>query len=462
MCSFSYKEVVNINNQEDILKYAIENGMINLTYVQEKMAMDKRNEYLKKHQYDIWLASDGCWKTYLPDETKKNGRRLIKKKKKVDLENVVIEFIKEEECNGNLIVDKPKMTLEQLFIEWLNYKELHTNSSSYIKRITADWEKYYLPNVKMIKKPINKFTKIELDSWAHQLIKDKSLTKKQYYNMSVILRQSLDYAVENDYIDKNVFSEVKINSKMFRKVKKKQSETQVYTVDEVQRMICDMVRRFNNKPYDTAPLAVLLDFEIGVRVGELLALKVSDISPDWNTIHIQRQVVRVYDKCEKDGYKMRLTGYNVVEYTKSDDGDREVYLTEIAKKIIKLILYTNKRYGHECEDFLFVCGKKRINFYAINSRIRRGCETIGTITKTAHKIRKTYISTLIDSGLNIDEIRRQAGHSDERTTYNNYCFNRLNSTGTQKLIDDALKYDAFSFVEGEHPLITSNQEVINA
>lgn len=38
-----------------------------------------------------------------------------------------------------------------------------------------------------------------------------------------------------------------------------------------------MERRLANNPSNTAPLAVLLDFELGVRKGELLALKSTDI-----------------------------------------------------------------------------------------------------------------------------------------------------------------------------------------
>ena len=71
--------------------------------------------------------------------------------------------------------------------------------------------------------------------------------------------------------------------------------------------------------------------------------------------------------------------------------------------------------------------------------IKRGCEKIGINVKTSHKIRKTYISTLIDSGLNIDQIRRMAGHSDERTTYGNYCFNRMTEEQTEEKIENALK-----------------------
>ena len=46
------------------------------------------------------------------------------------------------------------------------------------------------------------------------------------------------------------------------------------------------------------------------------------------------------------------------------------------------------------------------------------------MAKSFHKVRKTYISALIDSGLNINEICKAVGYTDERTTYGNYCYNR--------------------------------------
>ncbi len=71
----------------------------------------------------------------------------------------------------------------------------------------------------------------------------------------------------------------------FRRVKKKSGESQVYTIDEEERFVKDMIRRFQDNPKNTAPLAVMLAFEIGVRIGELCALKFEDI--EGNYIHIQ-------------------------------------------------------------------------------------------------------------------------------------------------------------------------------
>lgn len=38
----------------ETLKYAIENGMIDTALLQEKVEMQKRNELLAKHTYNIW------------------------------------------------------------------------------------------------------------------------------------------------------------------------------------------------------------------------------------------------------------------------------------------------------------------------------------------------------------------------------------------------------------------------
>ena len=49
---------------------------------------------------------------------------------------------------------------------------------------------------------------------------------------------------------------------------------------------------------------------------------------------------------------------------------------------------------------------------------------MGIEVKSSHKSRKTVISSMIDANMNINTIREMAGHADERTTYNNYCFDR--------------------------------------
>lgn len=417
----------------ELLKFAIENGMIDTALVQEKIEMQKRKEILDKHPYAIWQGKDGKWRTYIPDENR--GRKLIKRNTQESIENYVIKYW---ESNSEEEIQKrvaKEISLKRLFPDWLDYKQLHTDSTSYTKKITADWKKYYASQPDFINMPLKKMTNLFLDEWAHGMIKKFDLTKKAYYNMTMILRQCLDYAVERGYIEENVFSGIKINTKMFRRVKKKSGESQVYTVDEEERLIKDMIRRFQDNPKNTAPLAVMLAFEIGVRIGELCALRFSDI--EGNYIHIQRQEVREFEKV--NDFTMRFKCYKIVEYTKSEDGFRDIYLTETARKIIDMARYMNDVNGEYSEEgYIFVKNHKNINHYSIQAMILRGCNRVKMDVKTSHKIRKTYISTLIDSGLNIDAVRRFAGHSDERTTYGNYCYNRLTDRQTEEVVEGAL------------------------
>lgn len=420
-------------NENELLQKAIENGIIDFNTIQKKVEMNERKKYLEMHKFKIWQGKNGLWYTYLPDE--KKGRLLKKRKTEEEIEDCVIKYQKSI-CSENIKRENAeKMTLVKLFPEWIDYKSIHTNSTSYIARIVADWKRFYVGEKELINTPLHRLTSLYLDNWAHSMIKKHNLTKKSYYNMSMILRQCLDYAISRELITENLFAKVKINTKMFRKVKKKTGETEVYNLEEEKLIVEDMLRRFNSNKRNTAPLAIILAFEIGVRIGELCALKFSDI--EGNYINIQRQEVRVYEKV--GSYNMRTIGFEIVEYAKSEDSYREIYLTNTAREIIEFVRKMNFiNQESNPNDFIFVKNGKNANHYSIKSMLENGCKKVGIPLKTSHKIRKTYISTLIDSGLNIDQIRRMAGHSDERTTYGNYCFNRLTDVQTENLIELAL------------------------
>ena len=84
----------------ELLKYAVENGIIDTALLQEKIELQKREEFLKKHSYNIWQGKDGKWRTYLPDEEK--GRKLIKRTRKESVEDEIVAFWKQKEENPKI------------------------------------------------------------------------------------------------------------------------------------------------------------------------------------------------------------------------------------------------------------------------------------------------------------------------------------------------------------------------
>ena len=411
---------------EEFLKKAVLNGIIDMNDVQKKVKMKERNEILKAHEYKIWQGQDGNWRTYLKDLSTKSGRRLVKRVSEERIEDAIIEDYKER--TGQ----KDKMTLEKLYPEWLQYKNLHTTKTSYIKRITQEWKKYYL-NDELIKKPLEELNKLMLDEWAHKIVKENKLTKTQYYNMSIILRQGLVYATERNYINKNPFENVKVDRKMFRKTPKKQDDTQVFLVDEQPKIIEEAWKEFY-KSQTITPLVVILAFYLGVRAGELVAIKDTDI--EENYIHIQRMEVGIFEIY--DGVNLKRTDREVVEHTKSSAGDRRIYIVAEARKIINLIQKINEEKGYFDNHYLFLKDGKRIYESMVAWQLEKCCKHAGVSPKSMHKIRKTYISNLISKGIHINEVRKLAGHENEKTTYGSYCYNIYSNRQTEKQLETAL------------------------
>lgn len=420
--------------QSEILQYALSNGIIDILDVQEKIEMKTRQRLLSIHPYSIWEGKNGLWYTYLPDETKDQNRALKKRRSEVKIEDLVVEYWKKEEEKGFGVHTIP-MTLTTLFPKWLKFKSAHTNSTSYIKRISIDWKAFYASDW-IANTPITELDGVTLDEWLHVKIKKHEMTKKKFYNMSIILRQGLDYARKKGFITTNPMLEVEINSKAFVKSKKKQDETQVYLMHEQPLVIAEAYKGLMKKPNMTAPLGIVLAFNLGVRVGELAALKKSDF--EGNYIKIKR--MEVDDYTTDDFVNFQTTGKIIVDYTKSDAGDRKVYVPKKAKNIIRRILEINEANSLEDGDYLFIHPQsgKRMTSRMFTSRIIRYCNNANISLKSIHKIRKTYISALIDGGININEIRKQVGHADERTTYQNYCFNRMSEEQTENQMEQAL------------------------
>ncbi len=422
----------DISNRElAILKEALEDGIIRIEDVQQVLNMKKEERYLLLHEYEIYEGKDGKWYTYLPDKTKKQGRRKLKRTTESTIKQAVIDFYKEQEKRRN----NSELTLRSLYPIWIKWKGAHTHATTSIRRFNCDWKKFYLPYPKIIDKPIMDLTAYELDIWVHTLIKQHDMTKTCYYTMTILIRQMLDYAVDPlKIISENPFRKIKLQKKMLRKPAKKDDESQVFLLDETPKVIEAALMDFKENPLNTAPLTVVLGFLTGLRLGEMAAIKETDII--GSMLYVQRMEEEVYDYSDLE--HIQLVKRAVVDSTKTDAGVRQVPLIPQALKIIEAVKVSNQINGWYDNGFLFLNKGERMTTRTIKYRIGKYCRECDIVEKSFHKVRKTYISALIDSGININEIRKAVGHSDERTTFSNYCYNRVRKNETNALFEHAL------------------------
>ena len=407
-------------SSEQVLTFLFDNNIVSLDDVQERMYQDKKKEIIKKYESDIWQGKDGRWRIYVPDQTKKSGRRMIAKTSKETLYEYLIKY--DEHTTQEKI--SHDITVEDFYPVWIEYKKLHTTASTYITRLDSDWKSFYLSSelAKMKIKDINKLT---LDQWAHKLISKYKMTRKKYTNMQTIIRQMLDYAVDLGIIPHNPMLNLKIDKKMFQTEKKKSDVTQVFTDEEKARIIELAWQDFHNqtKVYLLSPLALIFQFLTGLRIGELCTVKYEDIeSKDY--IHIQRML-------------RRDTG-EVVPHTKTDSGDRYVYLTNEAKHIIQIAKECQENLHVDCGGYIFSINGKPLTERCIIDLLKKYCKNENILYRSSHKVRKTYGSNLLNNGICVNTVRRLLGHTDERTTLKYYCYDTNTDTQTKTLIENAL------------------------
>ena len=117
----------------------------------------------------------------------------------------------------------------------------------------------------------------------------------------------------------------------------------------------------------------------------------------------------------------------------------------------------------DAESYLFMDKNgERIKESIMTGRLRKYCEQLNIPYRSPHKMRKTVISKMVDAQMNINTVRKFAGHEDEKTTYNNYCFDVKRKEENRNQLEEALdrnhKYgNIIVFNRAEKPRMCCNQ-----
>lgn len=398
-------------DSEKLLRYAISEGIISVSSLQEQIDMQENKKILKQHKYSIWQGKNGKWYTYLPDEER--GKILKKRTSKEDIEEVVIKYYKEKD-------EHP--TVKKEFYNWLNKKyELAEISKGTYDRYIDDYKRF-IEGKDIENKNISSLTESYLEDFIKKSIKDEKLTAKGYAKLRLILRGMLKHSKKLGHTDisqSEFFGDLELSRNIFEKhIKNK--ELEVFSEEEIEILSSYLLehRSIQN-------LGILLAFQTGVRVGELCTIKKSDII--GQTIHIQRTEIKYKD--EKTGEQNRF----VKEFPKSESGDRYIIITPKAIKYIYLICQLNPD-----GEFLFEKNGKRIYVCSFDYHIRKACRECGIPVRSMHKIRKTYGTTLLDGDVDESLIMSQMGHSDIKCTKQYYYFSNKNEDKKEEQIRKAL------------------------
>lgn len=385
-------------SEKELLNYAIQNGIIDLNTIQIEIEMNERKKYIEKHENEIWQASDGKWHTYLPDETKTNGRRRIKRSTKESLEDALVDFYKKSEH---------EITMKELFYLWtgkkLEYGEMQRQT---FDRYERDFERFFKDS-NLKNKKVKYISEEDLEDFIRKTIVKMSLSAKAWSNLRTLLNGMFRFAKKKGYSKINIsnfMSELDLSKRSFT-INRKDDSKNVFTESEIKSIICHIQQNPSLNGY-----GVLIAIYTGMRVGEIVALKHEDIFQDY--IYVHRTQIR-YSKDGKDVHEIR-------DNPKTEAGVRKVAISKELRKILNKLKIENLD-----NEYLFydkkMCQVKTI--HALTSYLYRVCKKLNIQKRSMHVLRKTYATRLINSGIDEAIIINQLGHTEIDTTKQYYYYN---------------------------------------
>lgn len=392
-----------------------------------------KNKYLKMHKIPIKQGptqsngKPGKWCTRLP-----NGKQ-IHRVRKEDAEKEVIDYYIAEEERKNT----PKLTLNNIFNDYFKHRLATVNTATVEKDMRHF--KYYIKNTNFANKELSEITINEIKVWAQNIIQENKMTPKYFSNVVGTLNTMLNYLADECNLSASKLTNIdlktmaenlyynNINTEELEALKKEKKEGRNLYKDEIEQF----ESYINQQPDDeikVISLGLLLILELGLRVGELCAIKYSDFSIKARNLHLCRRMIahKEVNELGKNDYNIQNNGFIVVPKLKNRKESRDISITDNTIIILEEIRRINTKLGYPVGDDDYVFWRKnsetgyKIKLCTIrvfDNRIRTICKKCGfKHIYSCHDLRRTYATLLKDLGYDVDQIQSQMGHNDAKTT----------------------------------------------
>ncbi len=399
----SHKKQLIALLQNDIIGHNMEESSDDtMNNLSKKM---KQHIIEEVHDHKIYESTTDngrkVWYTYVHDETKPKNRRLMKRATYESLCDGLVDYYRE--------VGRMNLTMNDLFNEWILFRRDETPAKAgTVRKNYSDWNKFckrFVVDRKQFGhyKVCDVTTKL-LYKYFRALTKDREHTRKAVSNIRCLLSGMMAYAVEKNIIQTNPVREVSLNQLTFKPVQ--DARDNVFTEDEAQKLL-NHLKTIDDDPY---ALAIRLDFNLFIRVGELTGLKWEDVDIDKRTIYICHQVT--YEPELNDNLTFTEKRMTTEGYLKgcTSQGYRHEYLTDEAIEILKLARKLNPD-----GEYVFMNRNRPMITTTFNKRLKKYCSEAGIPYRSSHKIR-FYAASTAYNGENLTAISRMMGHSNTATT----------------------------------------------
>ena len=229
---------------------------------------------------------------------------------------------------------------------------------------------------------------IDIEKWQNKLLmKFKHLTVQKYRSIFLSI---FDYAVKNEVVESNPIRKVESPKTIEKVTMHEDEENNILPFSEAE------IKIILEKTDGYLKNFIMLMYASGMRPGEIIALKWSDIDFDKKQINIYKTIVN-----------------KQIGPVKTLSSKRKIDMLPLSELALKEQYKITSNY-----EFIFISSRKK-PFYShdiINLRFRKVLKANKIQVRKLYNLRHTFASQLIAAGEDITWVSKTLGHKDTQTT----------------------------------------------
>ena len=343
---------------------------------------------------NIYNRKDGRWEGRYKNGYKPNGKtRYTSVYGKTYSEVRRIISLKRIEASNGVGCN---LKVKDIFKLWLRNIRVSVKESTY-SNYYMKIHKHILPFLGQIS--YDKLTADFLNNFIEVKLSE-GLSEKYVYDINVLIRAAFKYARKNyGYADKSEFMNMPKCKTDFRK--KMLSETEFASL---------MSALKNNMTF--TKLGILIAAFTGIRIGELCALKWSDIDFKNGVISIQNTVQRITNFDGQNSTKVVITS------PKSQTSIRKIPVPQWLKRI----MYTAKC---AADSYILTGTTNYVEPRTMQYRFRSLLKKLNLPLINFHTLRHMFATRCISIGFDVKTLSEILGHSSVEITLNRYVHSSM-------------------------------------
>lgn len=377
----------------------------------------EKQQILNGYKFPTKPSKDGYYRIYVPDVSKKNGRRQLFAKSIEELEDAVYEF----EKNHNT---KRRKSFKDVFeisidekLRYIKNPDKLLSSQNTVNKIRSDYNRFFT-GTEFENRFIDALTKAEIEDIIYFNLTRYDLRDKAVNAMKSILRSVFRLAFCQYWITDNVFERVDFNKFSGMIAPNVDVSKRAHSDEDLRRILDELHAHQKQKPHYIPAYALEMQILCAARRGEIPPLRFSDIHDKYIAISREQLTVKKFND---------IPEYNIiVEHTKTYK-DRHFPRYAALNEFLARFQEVHDRFYPDT-DYLFpantptgVISNKAVYDYYLRILKKLNIKVCKDEIKGTHSFRRNAITDVVNaSGGNIVMASKMFGNSPAVANNNYY------------------------------------------